>query len=346
MWIYAAPFGAFLFLTGLSRIMRRRDMLVLVGVAVAFCVLLAGLRTETDNDWATYRDIFKSIPSAVGSPSDLLGAIDDLYLEPVFVVLVSLVKVPFTDLGVFVVIAALSLWIYYSNLRRVAKYPATAFLMYIGDGFYLREFTQLRFGLAVALGFASLVALLLHHRWKHRWLALLATSMHYTGIVLFAAQAWLALVCTRRRVLLVSTVLLVMSLLGIFDGLVNLLADAGLAPLRLLSYIESEEESAAVSQAILLGQYVLLLASLRLVKDKEANFGWVSLYALGFALLCIFSGFDLMRRLSFFFTPALYVLASLALAKRCWGTVLLFIAYATALLVARFSILQPYGTWL
>ena len=346
MWIYVAPFGVFLCLTGIAGVVRRRDMLVLVGFTTALCALMAGLRADTDNDWATYLDIFESIPSAVAGPNAFFNSIADLYLEPAFALFVALIKVPFSDRVVFGVIASLSLWIYYSGFKRVTRFPAIAFLVYVGDGFYLREFTQLRFGLAVAIGFASLVVLMYGQQWKHRGLALLAASVHYTGFVLLISQGWVRFVSTRRRVFWVATILLAMSLLGAFDGLVNTLAANGLAPLRLLSYLDNEQDSAAVSQAILLGHYVLLLVSLRMAKDRDTDFFWVSLYALSFALVCIFSGFDLMRRVSFFFSPALYVLASVGLSQRRYLSVCLFVVYAATLLAARFTILQPYGTWL
>jgi hypothetical protein len=53
-----------------------------------------------------------------------------------------------------------------------------------------------------------------------------------------------------------------------------------------------------------------------------------------------------MRRVSFLFTPALYILASVSLQQRKWILFLLIFALSIATLNARFSILNPYQSLL
>jgi hypothetical protein len=344
MWIYTAPFCAFLSLSLLSPFLKRREVQFLVGAMVLACIAFAGLRFRVDNDWDAYLEIFSSIPSAT-KPSALLEAMSELYLEPPFIALVAVLQLVLPHYAVFAALAALSLGVYFVSFAKVAKYPAVAFLMYLGDGYYLREFTQIRFGLAVSIGLASLVALHLGSRWTHRSLAVLASCMHVTGLVLLACRSWTRHVCTRRRVVAVATALFALYLSGLFNGVVDSLITAGFAPLRLLSYVDSEEESAAARGLVVVAQYLLVLVSVYVVRDDDPQFFWVSVYALSFALVCVFSGFDLMRRLSFYFSTALYVLASIALVERRYVVVLVFVSYAAAFLAARFSILQPYATW-
>jgi len=345
MWLYFVPYLMFLTLAGSSLLVRRADMQRLVFGAVMWCIVFAGIRRDTDNDWNTYLDIFRELPPLTSGSRPFFQAISDLYLEPVFAFLVSGLKVLMGDKQVFLAISFASLLIYFFSIRRVAKYPAMAFLLYVGDGFYLREFTQIRFGLAVALVFAGLVALYEGRKWHSRALVLVATCMHYTGIFVFACEAWTRLVCTRRRVLVISTLMFALAVAGIFDGLVERLADAGLAPLRLVIYLGTNEAS-HVSPAIVALQYMLLVVLAYSIEDDRPEYFFVSVYALSFALLCVFSGFDLMRRVSFYFSTSLYVLASMSLERRRYLAIALLVAYSAALFVARLQILSPYDDWL
>jgi hypothetical protein len=343
MSIYFLPYLAFAFVAALGTFIRRRDMWVLTLPLVLACALMAGIRFETDNDWATYLGIFQDIPPLTDGIGAWLKATDDLYLEPVFALLVSIIKIAFPDVAVFLVMSVASLLIYYQAFRKVAKYPALAFLIYMGDGFYLREFTQIRFGLSVALGFAGICALYLGKSRRFWWLSLWATAFHYTGVVLFATKLWLRFVSTRRRILLISTAMFVLALAGVFGGFVEALDALGLAPARLTAYLDTED-AAGVAQLILIGQFVILVMCAWRVDQRDPGYFWVSIYALSFAILCLFSGFDLMRRMSFFFTTALYVLASIAMQRRKYMLLMLLVAYSAALFAARLTILQDYAT--
>ena len=345
MWLYFVPYLMFLTLAGSSLVIRRADMQWLVFGTVLWCIVFAGVRRDADNDWNTYLDIFRDLPPLTAGPRAFFQAISDLYLEPVFAFLVSTLKILVGDKQVFLVISLTSLLIYFFSIRRVARYPAMAFLMYVGDGFYLREFTQIRFGLAVALVFAGIVALYQGRKWTFRALVLVATCMHYTGIFVFACGTWVRLVCTRRRVLVISTLMFALAMAGVFDGLVERLADVGLAPMRLVIYLGSNEAS-HVSPAIVVLQYLILVVLSYSMEDDRKEYFFVSVYALSFALLCVFSGFDLMRRVSFYFGTAIYVLASFALERRQYLAIGLLVAYSAALFAARLQILGPYQDWL
>ena len=343
MSIYLLPYAAFFFLASCSRLVRRRDMLTLVLIVTLLCAFMAGIRSKTDNDWATYLEIFSGIPPATEGLKAFLKAIEDLYLEPAFALLVALIKVALPDVLVFMVMSVTSMLLYFSSFKKVARYPAIAFLVYIGDGYYLREFTQIRFGLAVALGFAGICALYLGRARRYWVLSIAGMAIHYTGIVLFAAQLWTRFLHTRRRIMIVSTVMFALAIAGAFSNWVEQLAYLGFAPARLMSYVDTDD-SAQVSQFILIGQFVILMACAYWFDDRQPEYFFVSIYALSFTLLCLFSGFDLMRRMSFFFTTALYVLASVALEKRRYALLALLVAYSITLFAARQSILYEYAT--
>jgi hypothetical protein len=136
-----------------------------------------------------------------------------------------------------------------------------------------------------------------------------------------------------------------MAMAGVFDGLIEALAGVNLAPQRILDHLDSED-SERVSTFTLAASYVILMCMTRVIPDTDREFFWVSIYALSFAFLCVFSGFDLMRRVSFFFSVALYVVASQALARRRIDFVLLAVAFSAALFSARLNILVDYKSWL
>jgi hypothetical protein len=306
---------------------------------------LAGFRYESDYDFDNYVLIFESIPPINHGWDVFAKAIADLYLEPSFALLVAIFKVVIPDQGIFVLIAATSLLLYYRTFCRVTTYPALAFLIYLGEGFYLREFTQIRFGLAVSLGFAGMVALYEGRIWKQRWFIALACLFHFTSIMLLTTQLWVKLIRKRRVIVMLSTLLFFMAVTGVFGGLIEALAGGNLAPQRLLDHLDTEDAE-HVSTISLVVSYGILLWMTRVIKDDEREFFWVSIYALSFAFLCLFSGFDLMRRVSFFFTVAMYVVAPLALHRGRLTFVVLAVAYASFLFSARLNILYEYRNWL
>lgn len=345
MAIYFIPFISFLLLAISSPLLPRALMRLVVLFVVLCCVLFAGFRYDTDFDWYSYKLIFEDIPPLTRGWSTFSHALSDLYLEPSFALLVAVVKVFLPDLFIFLLMAAASLLLYYRSLYRVATYPAVAFLIYLGDGYYLREFTQIRFGLAVSLGFAGMVALYEGRAWVQRCFIAGACVFHFTAVMLLTTEVWLKFIRTRRAVIFISTILFVMAVAGVFDGLIEALAGVNLAPQRILDHLDTED-SESVSAFNLVASYVMLLWMTHVIPDDDREFFWVSIYALGFAFLCLFSGFDLMRRVSFYFSVALYVVASQAMVRRRIDFVLLTVAFSAALFSARLNILMDYKSWL
>lgn len=345
MVVYFIPFISFLLLALSSPLVPRRVMRLMVLFTVLGCVLFAGFRYETDYDFNSYVLIFEDIPPLTHGWTAFSDATYSLYIEPSFALFVSMVKVVLPDLWIFLLMASASLLLYYRSFLRITAYPALAFLIYVGDGYYLREFTQIRFGLAVSLGFAGMVALYEQRVWAHRRFIAVACLFHYIAIMLLAAEWWVKVIRTRRRLLVLSTVLFALAMIGAFDGLIESVAGIDLAPQRILDHLDTDDAE-SVSRFTLLVSYVILVWMNTVISGEDRKFFWVSIYGLSFAFLCLFSGFDLMRRVSFLFSVALYVVASEALARRRLDLVFIAIAFSAALFWARLNILQDYRTWL
>lgn len=345
MVIYYIPVIAFLLLALLSGVVRRQSMRILVLCAILFCIVLAGFRYESDFDFRSYQQIFDGIPPLTRGWSVYSEAVDGLYLEPSFALMVALVKVALSDIWIFPLIASASLLLYYRSFYRVAAYPALSFLIYVGDGFYLREFTQIRFGLAVSLGFASMVALYEGRVWAQRRFIVMACLFHFTAVMLVMTQLWVKVVRTRSAVVVISTILFGLFMIGAFDNVIDGLVGINLAPQRIHDHLGTDNSQRAATLTVV-GPYFLLLWMTHVIRSEEKEFYWVSIYALSFAFLCLFSGFDLMRRVSFYFSIALYVMASQAMAKGRLDFVAVSILFALVLFSARLNILNEYNIWL
>lgn len=326
-------------------LLRGTRLLWAIVPALILCALFAGLRYDIDNDYWSYLYLFEDIPPLTAGLDKYIAAAQETYLEPGFSLFISTLKIFLNDTSLFLPIAFISLSLYLWIFTRTCRYPAAAFLIYIADGFYLREFTQVRFGLAVALGLAALTALWQGKTNRYYLLGLLAFFFHYTAIFLFLSRAWTRHVATRKRIVVVATVLLALALSGTFANVVDHLAAAGLAPARLLIYVDTDD-AASVSPALIILQYGIVLLAAVNIREQSHNYFFVSIYALSFAFLCVFSGFDLMRRVSFLFTPALYILASVSLQQRKRFLFLMILALSVITLNARFSILNPYQSLL
>lgn len=345
MTIYYVPVVVFFLLTLVSGIVRQSLMRIIVLGVVLCCIVFAGFRYETDFDFNSYQRIFEGIPPLTHGWSVYFDAIDNLYLEPSFAFMVTLIKVALPDLWIFPLMASASLLLYYRSICRVATYPALSFLIYVGDGFYLREFTQIRFGLAVSLGFAGMVALYQGRVWAQRRLLLIACLFHYTAAMLFLTQLWVKVVRTRATIVVLATLLFGLSLIGAFDNVINGLVGINLAPQRIHDHLGTESAE-SVSTLTLAASYLLLMWMTHVVTSEEKEFYWVSIYALSFAFLCLFSGFDLMRRVSFLFSVALYVIASHAMTRGRLDFVAATILFSMLLFTARLNILTDYQNWL
>lgn len=345
MPIYIAPFLVFFILSIASFFLRKSSIKILMLPIVIACIFFVGFRQDADFDYSSYLEIFNSIPPLSQGWSNVQQASSDLYLESSFTIIVSILKIFFSDTFIFVIIASLSLLLYNRSFAQATAYPALAFLVYVSDGFYLREFTQIRFGAAVSIGLASLIALKYKKNIKHFLLILCACFFHYTSFILFISAIWINIIKTRKNIIFTSTFAIILALLGVFDNFVYLLSDLNIIPSRLSAYLGTEH-GGIVSAEKLLIPYVILLWSTSFIDENDVNFFWVKIYFLSLILLIIFSGFDLMRRLSFFFSISICIITSVALEKRKGWFLLFMTIYSSFLINSRFDILYDYKNWI
>ncbi len=345
MLIYFIPFFLFLILAVISPVTPQLLMRVALIVSVAGCVVFVGFRLNSDFDFISYLNIFNQIQPISAGWDAWLSGVSVLYLEPTFSFFVSVFKVIASEIWIFPLVALISLTLYYKAFLRVSAYPATSFLLYICDGFYLREFTQMRFGLAAALGLFSLVALYERRRWMFRLFAGMAVLFHFTALMIFVTEFCIKILSSKRRVQIAATLLFIMVLAGVFDSLIPFIVKLGLAPQRILDHVNTDA-AAPVSRAYILISYVILMWMTFIFHEKDRRFFWVTIYAISFSFLCIFSGFDLLRRISFYFSVSLYIVAAQPWTLRHLPFLLAVLVFSIMLLISRMEILLEYQNWL
>lgn len=122
---------------------------------IYFCIffllsLFCGLRTEgVDRDYIEYVNILEQIPTL----SELFSSnFQDIHGDPLFFIISSIIKTfDFDVYFLFLIFALLSLFIYYWCFSRFSAYPFLSLFIYYCHGFFTKEMTQIRAGLASAL---------------------------------------------------------------------------------------------------------------------------------------------------------------------------------------------------
>jgi len=341
MVIYFSPYFYFFLVSGIEAL-TRRPLRSACWLGAGALIVFTGLRSDVDNDFSSYVYYFDQLPPLSDGFGNFFEAATDIYLEPFFSFLISTLKSVVADKWLFICIAAISISIYAFVFTTETRTPASAFLIYVADGFYLREFTQVRFGLAVALCALGFYYYRTGHTRRFTTCVVLGGLLHYATFFALILPPWLRVASKTSRLLWVSTGLLFASTTGAFDQVTQWFANSSFAPVRIAFYAGTSDAE-SVSAIFILIQYLILLALLTVqTKDERYNF-YVKVFALSFAILCIFSSFDLLRRISFVFATSLYVLFALNVSARRVVPIALILVLSITLLVMRLNILQPYA---
>lgn len=315
---------------------------LLVGVFLSF--LLASMRYGSDFDYFSYLDIFKSIPPLTNGFSAVGRAAQSIYAENAFIYFVSFLKIFISDAYVFSVFCFLALISYFYAFNYHCKYSLIAWFVYFSDGFFLREFTQIRFGLAIA--FALLAFIFLQKKSKLFFVySVMASLLHYVAIVIFMAWPWVKYINTVKRIKILVVSSFALWALGVSKMFINLVITSGVAPERLMGYAgEDSSDAAAVNWIFIFSQFVLVLLSCRKIDDEDkASVVYVSIFALSFCLLCLISDFDLLRRVTFVFSVSSYMLASIAMEKKNYLYLWAVMLWSCGLFYSRLNILFDYS---
>ena len=341
MAIYWIPYLYFFLLSGFAKLKQSalRNALIMIGATWLFAV--AALRNDVDNDFESYKYLFELI-DPININSNYFDRDYLVYFEPGFFYLVSVLKLVSSNLE-FATTAFLSIAIWAYVFFKYSAYPAVSFFLYTCFSFYLHEFTQIRFGLAIAIGFLGLC--LWREGIKKRALLLfaLSTTFHYAAVFFFVAPLWAKFTASKRFIIGLAVFVLGLYAFNVFGSVMDRLIAIGGLDSRLEFYSNNDDDAASVSPILIILNFIILIYMVVVKKKEDKNLYFESIYLLSFSFLCLFSQFDIMRRLSMLFNPAIYIIVPDLIKDRK-----LFYAYPvfglyTIIFISRLDILRPYA---
>lgn len=340
MITYIFPFLYLLALSFFEKYIGKK-LFILNTIGLVFLVLFAGLRYEVDKDYINYIYFFDLIPTLFDSQQLL----SEFYFEPIFQILVSIIKTFLPVEYIFIIVAAISIANYEKVFRKELAIPSAAILIYYADAFLVREFTQMRFGLAVSFSVLAIYYYRVEENKKYLIFGIISAFIHYVCFVIFLLPIWMKFTKSKKHILIISTLLFFLSLSGLLLPLTQIFSQSSIAPERIQHYSTTSDGESAQKIYIIIHYFIFLLIYYYIKKNNnEKLFFYFKVFSLSFFLLCLFSEFDLMRRLSFVFSTSIYLIyATMYKENKLIPTLLIFTYYTSLLVYSRFAILEPYA---
>lgn len=269
----------------------------------AFGVLLflfAGLRSVgTDNDSANYEDAYYSVENT-GWADILAGDYEHKTMERSYMLLNKLMVMAGIDVRVlFLLMAGLSVGFTLRVIWKRSPFPFSSLLFYTCFFYFYRDFTQIRYAVAAALGMHALFLFIDKKYRPALYVMLAAVFFHSSILVLFLlAGVYMAIKNYWFYLLLPVAGLLA----GLFDPVVFLMELGGLPP-ALVHYVEQEDlgrggyVASVITQLVLLGALVFRGRLLRHYSERHIGILYAAL-SLGSFINLTFISFSIMQRLS------------------------------------------------
>lgn len=249
--------------------------------------LVAGLRYQTGGDWQVYKEWYDSFS---------IDSIFSFGVEPGWIAYSLLLReLGFGFDGYLLVTALLSnllIWYGLSNLLVDKRTATICFGFYSLIVFYSAQMFYIRAGLATGL-FLSAAATFRQYKLRAIVLLLIALSMH-VAVALAALIYGCIRVCTRSRLLLVSSILGLLLLFSIVSGL--------LLPEVYVSGEFSDARSLTLKSALGVLLLMVVIANFNTFKERYSP----ETAAIAVAALTIpylFESFEVGGRVRLFFSP-------------------------------------------
>ncbi|AMR79524.1 EpsG family protein [Cupriavidus nantongensis] len=336
----------------------RRYLQVLYIPVLLWLVVLAGFRFHADNDYAAYEAIFLDVPPLQQLlhhawvnviPDSLVG------LESGYILLIGLSKsLGLSFQGSLLAISALSISIYAFVIARASPYWYVSLLLYLSQGFWVREFTQIRFGLTCALALLSFYYVARGRNIVALVLAAICPLVHLSGLVALGGVAFQRAI--KPAYIAVALILcLALFYLNALPNWNTVLTQIPQIGEKLLKYANTEESDPIKIFAVLSSAAYCLVAIYcytHVAENHGRNMIWLNLYIVSTLILLLFGQVGILQRLAVVFATSLYVIAPICLEtmyrRNRTGEALLLLSIATfhslLLFVAKFSILRPYNS--
>jgi|GEM_PF-1534222 len=212
----------------------------LLAAAVLLLILFSGLRFESDNDYATYADIYERAPG-LGDIFKGRAELSDVYGEFLFGLLCILLKTfNLPTYVLFVVMSFITFYALHKAILSFSTYPFTVLLLYVSMHFLAGGFTQIRFGLATTLSWMAF-SYLYNGRTKRYFLyLLLACLFHISALIGLTVYFFRSF---RLNTYIVYGAVLVSCIISFLDlsGLMISAIATAISDLRYASYLDKSE---------------------------------------------------------------------------------------------------------
>ncbi|EGQ7899948.1 EpsG family protein [Vibrio parahaemolyticus] len=205
-------------------------------------VIFSGLRFNVGWDFDNYKMIFEERGN--------LQSIYEMKMEPGYLLLNTLSKeISDNYTLLFFIVALLSISLKLIFIRKYSPYFALSLLYYFALYFLAKEMGQIRQALAVSLLLISTIYIIKEQWTKFFILVCLATSIHISSIVFFAAYPIAKMRINKRRFLFFIFIGIGLSLINFNQILIfflDLLPSSFPLKMRALYYFDNEKETGRI----------------------------------------------------------------------------------------------------
>ncbi len=266
-------------------------------------IILAGLRSyKTGMDGGNYLAFFNTVPDVwvlITEGMSRLGGGE--VFEPGYTILNSIVKAITNHYAaIFFLVAFLGVGINAYNYKKKSSYVILSLLLYFVHTYLYREFGQIRAGVACAIGLFT-VSQIYYREHKRVLLTIgIATMFHFAALSLFLPYFLSFFKITRKRLVLVGIIGILLGSVGVSDFLVSILPDKFIIIEKIVQYSQSEKYARDLGLLNItnIKNYAVLFSFLifwRKLKNKVPYFKIMMLFlALNAAWRVAFSDFAIL----------------------------------------------------
>lgn len=211
---------------------------------VLFLIFFSSLRDEVGQDDLGYKEYFE----ATGSVSDVLSGSTSLVtdrtqlVEPLFLLLASVGKIFSNEVNIlFFFVCSLSIVLRYFAFIKFSPYPILSFLIYVSHEYYVKDWIQIRSGLASSIILFSLYYLIKKDFFKFCGLVVIASGFHLVSLLALFLLPITKIDLTKNRISLAFLFCILFSAFFPFKIFLISLSDYGVIPYRISQYFYYEK---------------------------------------------------------------------------------------------------------
>lgn len=276
--IYFFVFLLGLLSAGLGATSRTTNAVAGLGLLLTLCVL-AGVRSNTGTDFATYADIWGAT-SALFDPN---GSILTGFYEPLFLIANSTLRQFTSDQTVFFTFyATLTLFMLHLGIRKLSLNLAYAYLLYFSIFYLPYLFNAMRQAVAMSFFVYAIPAILQQRTTRVVLIGLVASGFHFSGTLIIVGYFFRKM--ARALNLSPWNVFFIVSLLGGIMAITGIIGNIFFAvfPGAIVFQEVFDTASSPVNLATRFGICVLILTFAKLIRGEKRDIDTlIIIYLLG-----------------------------------------------------------------